>query len=117
MVAQAFDASKHEALAEAISQLSPEEAEFFVAKLEAALKKRKIELLGYLVALVVWLIGMVGALVYFGAVEGFAGWVFLMPFLGVGLVLYGFGRWAARVGRAANLPSAELAKSKTKPKR
>lgn len=105
MVAKAFDADRHAELAQAIEKLSPEEAEFFLTKLEAALKKRRTQLIGYLVAMVVWLIGTVFALVYFGTHEGFTGWVFLLPFALVGVILFFFGRWADRVGKAT-LPAA-----------
>ena len=49
-----------------------------------SLKKRKIQLTGYLVAMVVWLVGMIFALVYYGTHDGFVGWVFLVPFALVG---------------------------------
>jgi len=104
LVAQAFDASKHEDLARAIEQLSPDEATFFLHKLEGALKKRKLQLTGYLVALLTWLIGTVIALAYYGVSDGFVAWVFLLPFAAVGAILYGFGKWANRVGSA--LPKA-----------
>lgn len=99
LVAKAFDADKHAELATAIENLSPDEAQFFLTKLEAALKKRRLQLLGYLVAMVVWLIGTVFALVYFGTHDGFTGWVFLLPFFAVGVILLAFGRWAERVGK------------------
>jgi len=108
MVAQAFDVSKHEELARHIEQLSPDAAAFFVAKLEAALRKRKLQLLGYLIALVVWLVGTVFALAYYGVSDGFTGWVFLVPFALVGAILYAFGRWADKVGKVAEVPTAEL---------
>lgn len=98
LVAQAFDADKHDALARAVEQLSPDEAAFFLKKLEAALRKRKIQLTGYLVAMLVWLLGMVAALAYYGMSSGFVGWVFLAPFALVGAVLWGFGKWANRAG-------------------
>jgi hypothetical protein len=100
MVAKAFDANKHAELAHAIENLSPDEAQFFLHKLEAALKKRRLQLIGYLVAMFVWLIGTVFALVYFGTHEGFSGWAFLVPFGLVGAILFGFGKWAERVGKA-----------------
>lgn len=99
----AFDRAKHDQLAQAIAQLSPEEAAFFLARLEAAVTKRKIQLTGYLVAMVVWLAGMVGALVYFGVSDGFVGWVFLVPFALVGAVLWGFGRWSERAAAAIQI--------------
>jgi hypothetical protein len=101
LVSQAFNADKHEDLARAIEQLTPEEAAFFVDKLEAAIKKRKIQLTGYLVAMLVWLLGMVAALAYYGVSEGFVGWVFLVPFGFVGLTLWLFGTWAVKVGAKA----------------
>jgi hypothetical protein len=107
LVAQAFDADKHVQLARAIEQLTPDEAAFFVAKLEAALKKRKIQLTGYLVAMLVWIVGTVLALAYYGMSEGFVGWVFLVPFLAVGVILWAFGRWATKVGGSAPKPPAD----------
>ena len=98
LVAKAFNADKHEELAHAIEQLNPEEAQFFLEKLERAIRKRKIQITGYLAAMAVWVVGMMLALVYYGMASGFVGWVFLAPFLGVGIVLYGFGKWADRVG-------------------
>jgi hypothetical protein len=98
MVAKAFDTSKHDELAAAVEQLSPDEAAFFLWKLERALRKRKIQLTGYLVAMVAWLLMMVGGLIYYGMVSGFVGWVFLAPFAVVGGVLWVFGKWANRVG-------------------
>lgn len=85
-------------LAEAIKQLSPDEAAFFLAKLERAVKKRKIQLTGYLVAIGLWALGMVGALVLFGLSDGFVGWAFIAPFGLVGLALWVFGKWADKVG-------------------
>lgn len=101
LVAQAFDADKHEDLARAIEKLSPDQAAFFLTKLEAAIKKRKIQITGYLVSMVIWLLGMFFALIWYGTHDGFIGWVFLLPFALVGLTLYGFGKWADAVGRAA----------------
>jgi len=95
-----FDPAKHDALAKAVSQLSPDEAAFFLSRLEAAVTKRKIQLTGYLVAMVVWLAGMLGALAYYGTHDGFVGWIFLVPFGLVGLILWGFGRWSERVARS-----------------
>jgi hypothetical protein len=87
-------------LAEAIKKLSPEEALFFLAKLEAVMNKRKLQLTGYLVAFVTWLVATFFALWYFGSHDGFVGWVFLLPFGLVGVILYAFGRWSTKVGKA-----------------
>jgi len=111
-----FDPRKHDDLAKAVARLSPEQAAYFLAKLEAAVTKRKIQLTGYLVAMVVWLAGMIGALAYYGTHDGFVGWVFLVPFGLVGLLLWGFGRWSEKVaesiritagGAPAEKPAAE----------
>ena len=96
-VEDAFDPSKQDDLAAAVARLSPDEAAFFLRRLEAAVTKRKIQLTGYLVAMAVWLASMLGALAYYGSAEGFVGWVFLVPFGLVGVVLWGFGWWYGRV--------------------
>ncbi|MFN0247524.1 MAG: hypothetical protein ACKV2T_11610 [Kofleriaceae bacterium] len=111
MIAKAFDASRHGELAQAIENLSPDEAQFFLTKLEAALKKRRLQLIGYLVAMVVWLVGTVFALAYYGLHDGFTGWVFLVPFAFVGIILFVFGRWAERVGKVT-LPQAKVKDAK-----
>jgi hypothetical protein len=99
LVAKAFDRKQsHEELARAIAQLNPDEAAFFLHKLEMALRKRKIQLTGYLVAMVAWLVGMTLALIYFGMSDASTVWAFIAPFGIVGLILYGFGAWAERVG-------------------
>ena len=107
LVAQAFDTKKHEDLARAIEKLSSEEAAFFLHKLEMAIRKRKIQITGYLVAMGVWLVGMMFALAYTGMHDGFVGWAFIAPFGLVGLVLYVFGKWANSVAkRPPPLPRA-----------
>ena len=99
LVAQAFDPGKHEQLAQAIENLTSEEAQFFLHKLENAIRKRKIQLTGYLAALAIWLVTMTGAMFYcFFTEGGFVLWVFFIPFAAVGSILYGFGRWSERVG-------------------
>lgn len=104
LVAQAFDEKKHEDLARAIEKLSPDEAAFFLGKLERAIRKRKIQLTGYLVAMAVWLVAMTVALLYYGTHKGFVEWVFVVPFGLVGAILYGFGRWSEAVARSPGSP-------------
>jgi hypothetical protein len=87
-------------LAAAIAKLKPEEAEFFLAKLEAVMLKRKMQLTGYLVSLVLWVVTMFLALAYYGTHDGFVGWVFLIPFGLVGLTLFLFGKWADKISKA-----------------
>jgi hypothetical protein len=96
---RALDPKNEDDVARAIAQLTPEQAEHFVGILERAIRRRRIQLIGYLVSLVVLLIGEFVALVVYGAAdEGqFVGWVFFLPFLAVGLVLYIFGKWSASI--------------------
>ena len=101
MVAQAFKAESHEDLARAVERLTSDEAAFFLLKLEAAIKKKKIQISGYLAAMLAWILGMMGALVWYGTHDGFVGWVFIAPFGVVGVILFAFGKWAERVGRVA----------------
>jgi hypothetical protein len=92
-------ATKQAELAQAIEKLSPEEASFFLFTIENKLRARKIQLLGYLIGIVIWLAGMFFALVYYGLAEGFSGWVFLVPFGAFGGILYGFGKWSDKVSK------------------
>ena len=111
----AFDANKQEAIAQAVAQLTPDEAALFLFQLEMKLKKRKLQLVGYLVAMLVWLAGMLFALVIYGLGTGFVGWVFLVPFLLVGVVLYAFGKWSEKVGKTPPPPDlVEAARRKQK---
>jgi hypothetical protein len=105
MVAKAFDKAKHDELEAAVKNLSQEEAQFFLSKLEAAVRKRKIQITGYLVAMFVWLGGMLFALAWYGTHDGFVGWAFLVPFGLVGVILYAFGRYAERVAASPKSPT------------
>ena len=107
LVAQAFSSKNHEDLARAIEKLSSDEAAFFLHKLEHAIRKRKIQLTGYLGSMVAWLVMMVGALIYYGTQDGFTYWVFVVPFGAVGLILYTFGRWAERVAATPHVPAGK----------
>jgi hypothetical protein len=106
LVAAAFDKDRHADLARAVEQLTPDEAQFFLDKLERALRRRRLQLIGYLVAMLVWAVGMVAAFTaYAMADKGTSvNWVFVLPFGAVGIVLYVFGRTAERVGGGAKLP-------------
>jgi hypothetical protein len=116
MVAKAFGAGTQDELAKAIGELSPDEADFFLRKLEAALRKRKIQLSGYIVAMVAWVVGMVCALAYFGIASGFVGWVFLVPFAIVGVILWAFGTWAEKVARAVGPQVSSAHEAGTSPR-
>jgi hypothetical protein len=95
-------------LEEAIKKLPPEEAALLLKNLERALTKRKIQLTGYLVAIVAWFIGMLAALVIYGSVSGFVGYVFIVPFALVGLTLWGFGKWADKYSLPKAAASPQL---------
>lgn len=118
LVASAFDKEAKTAdLVQLLKELPPEQAAYYVAKLEAAYKKRKLQLTGYLVALVAWLVAMLLALGYYGANEGFTGWVFLVPFAILGLILFAFGRWAELVGNSVGPPPEPTSQPAPTPKR
>ncbi len=95
----ALDPKKFDDVAKAVTQLTPEEAAHFANLLEKALKRRKVQLVGYLLALVVVLVGMFFAMgVWVTRDEGdFVGWVFFLPFLAVGIIFFVFGRWAKSI--------------------
>ena len=104
LVAKAFEKDKALELARAIEKLNPDEAQFFLEKLECAIKKRKVQITGYLVAIGVWVTAMIFGLAYYGTHDGFTGWVFLLPFALVGLVLWIFGMVATNIGKLADRP-------------
>lgn len=95
----ALDPKKEADVAKAISQLTPQEALHFLELLEKQVKRRRIQLFGYLTALFVMLIGTFFALYVVGsAAQGtFVAWVFLVPLLLVAIVLLVFGKLANRV--------------------
>lgn len=96
---QALDPNKQEDVEAAIRELTPEQAAMFVEMLEKSLKKRRLQLLGYISALVALLAGTVFSLYIYGTREPgeFVGWVFLVPFLCAGALLMFFGRAAKNV--------------------
>jgi len=93
--------STNEEIAEALAQLSPEEAAAFVAALDMIMKRRRLLLRGYLAALIALIGGMVLALYVYGTREKgtFVGWVFLVPFVAVGIIFTVFGRLAKAPGK------------------
>jgi hypothetical protein len=99
LVAKAFDVSKKDEVAAAISKLTPEEAQLVLSKLEATFRKRRMQATGYIIAVVAWAVAMVCALAYDGATDGFVGWAYIVPFAIVGAILWIVGRWSERIGR------------------
>lgn len=96
---EALDPKKEADVAKAVAQLTPEQALHFLELLERQIKQRRIQLIGYLTAMFIMLVGTVIALVVIGRAEPgtFMGWVFFIPLLAVALVLLIFGRWANRI--------------------
>jgi hypothetical protein len=95
---QAMDPTNVTDVEQAIGELSQQEAEMFLTLLEAALKKRKILLFGYITALLCLVLGTMFALYMYGSREDgeFVAWAWLVPFCGCGITLWAFGRWAKR---------------------
>lgn len=97
-------------IAAAIVKLSPDEAAFFLQKLEAANRKRKVQLWGYLAALIMWALTMIFALVYYAySPPGvFVGWIFIVPFAVVGVLVLLFGKWADTIETLTSPPGTKL---------
>ncbi len=95
----ALDPKNEADVAKAIAKLSPQEALYFLELLEKQVKRRRIQLFGYLTALFVLLVGTLGSFYVVGSAERgtFVAWVFLVPAALVALVLLIFGRWANRI--------------------
>jgi len=81
---------------EGLKNMPPEKAAELVAMLETSLRRRKIELYGYVAAAVVMLVGMVVALYIYGATDhgNFMSWIFLVPMALGGAVMWFVGRWS-----------------------
>ncbi|MBI4511273.1 MAG: hypothetical protein HY698_16690 [Deltaproteobacteria bacterium] len=79
-------------------ELTPEDMERLLSAVIRIRKRRRVALLGYLVALVTLLVGIPWSLVaYARGPRGMAGlWVMVMPILAVGLVLWIFGKWSRK---------------------
>ena len=110
LVAQAFDATKHDELAAAIEQLTPDEAQFFLHKLESALRKRRLQIFGYLAAMFVWAVGMVIAFGAYALFEGGFGYALFFAAVPRGR------RGALRLRQAGRTPS-DLGRPPTAPPR
>ncbi|MEZ4402728.1 MAG: hypothetical protein R3B06_22090 [Kofleriaceae bacterium] len=97
------DPAFRQRIEDAIGNLPPDKAAELVVLLEASINRRKIEMLGYLAAAGVMLVGMVIALYVYGKSDGteFLGWVFLFPLALAGLVMILVARWARRSEAAA----------------
>jgi hypothetical protein len=95
---KALDAGDLSEVEAELENLSPSEAAEFVRLIEQAMRKRRILLTGYLLALVAMIGGLVLSLYIYATRDpgDFVGWALLIPFVAVGAILFGFGRWARR---------------------
>lgn len=108
LAARLSDPAFQSEIEQAIRELPPDRAAELVAMLEASVRRRKIELYGYLLAAVVVIVGMLGALLIMGSVKDgtFIGWLFLIPLALAGLVMTVVGR-RAKAGAPAGKPSTK----------
>ena len=79
-------------------ELSEEELEVLKRAVERIARRRKVQLYGYTLALLVMILGVLGSLYVYGVAPPgrFVGWVFFIPFALVGAILWVFGRWARK---------------------
>jgi len=82
-----------------VGKLSADEAAVFLRILEVTLKRRRIQLLGYLCALFAVVFGMIFALYMWSKREPgtFIGWVFILPPATGALAIWLFGKWSNSV--------------------
>jgi peptidoglycan/LPS O-acetylase OafA/YrhL len=95
---QLADPAFRERIEQAISALPPEKAAELVALLEASIRRRKIELFGYIASAVVLLLGMVIAVYTYGrgGSRPVHRVVFLAPLAAAGVIMIAVARWAAK---------------------
>jgi hypothetical protein len=81
-------------LEQILANLTTEEAEMFLAALELTMRKRRVQLLGYLATVLLLVLGIAWSFWMYGRRDPgeFIGWVFLIPPAAAGLALYGFGK-------------------------
>jgi len=93
------DPKIHDEIEEKLRQLSPEKIEMFVRILELTMKKRRIMLRGYIGALISIAIGTATAVYLYANANNdeFIAWVFLIPLLSAGLILYLSGKWVKAI--------------------
>ena len=99
-----------DSLEEAIAKLTPEQAEMFMRALTLTMHKRRLMVIGNLLALLFMIFGFIAAVVIYAQREPgtFMGWIFLIPFAAGAASLWFFGGRAKRAGAAQEdpLPSA-----------
>ena len=95
---QLEDPAFRERIETAVANLPPDKAAELVALLESSMQRRKVELLGYVGAAMVLLVGMVLALYAYGRADAnqFRGWLLLLPLAAAGLIMIAVARWAKK---------------------
>ena len=92
------DPAFRERIEQAIAALPPDKAAELVRLLEASIRRRKTELVGYLAAAAVLVVGMAIAIYAFGRAERdqFVGWMFLAPLAAAGVIMIAVARWSRK---------------------
>ncbi len=110
LAARLADPAFRAEIEDGIRTMAPDQAAELVRMLEVSLRRRKIELYGYLAAAAMMLIGMVIALYVFGASDPdqFVAWIFLLPLGLAGLVMMLVGRWARGGKRPPTPPTRDV---------
>lgn len=103
------ESPESETLEEAIAKLSPEQADMFMRALSLTMKKRRLMLVGNLLALFLMIAGMLWAFASYANREtgSFAAWVFLVPFGSAGFCMWIFGKLAKRAGAQTHTTLAQ----------
>ena len=78
-------------------ELTPEVKAAFALVVERLAKRRRIKLVAHLLALVVMVLGLIGALLFIAAAPTkFRGWALFLPLFAAGIIFWVFGRWEKR---------------------
>lgn len=104
-------------LEEILAGLTTEETEMFLAALELTMRKRRVQLLGYLATLLCLLVGSAWAFWMYGNREPgeFMGWAFLIPPAAAGLSLWGFGKLSRSLKPSRDIKLPERAAAAADP--
>lgn len=86
------------AMAALLKQLTPAQTDAFLGRLERIMLKKKVQAWGYLLAALVFALGVLVALTYWALVQTWASvMLMVVPVALAALVLIGFGKWAKRL--------------------
>ncbi|MBK9069970.1 MAG: hypothetical protein IPL79_03035 [Myxococcales bacterium] len=86
------------AMAALLKQLTPAQTDAFLGRLERIMLKKKVQAWGYLLAALVFALGVMVGLTYWALVQTWASvMLMVVPVALAALVLIGFGKWANRL--------------------